>query len=473
MPEFNTAYPTHSTERLQWHGVEAEDAESTAAAVDSSEQGALLPDTRPTPDAGAVLRHPVFSRGVLTGERAVRDVKEAGQAQADIVRTMESNIQRIAKRRPAADLAPVQAMATLTDAKMRNALNAFEKVVAGAQVLPGIEAAVSEKLKGPRQELAAMFRAPTPGNAFAAPAAPAPPVGDSMQAFFGDSMQAFFGDISQAIDGLKENYLGVYEQGMQKNSAFYKEFLDATDLSKWMRTNDKNVILELVAPGTPLPDLTEAELTVLVDKGMAEGVGRYIDGATGSPVWVKYTRAAYQDHVLQEHKAKQDEQAASSGLLGGLQQLLKKFEPRTSTDEGIFVKAKDEESAKKWAKDMGLAETVVMPSKDHPPQPGEEWWVTLDLGPVRKIVKGLNDPEKGLIKKYNAKLDAQGKITVTMPTAEFQAWKVGYEAQATEIKNTATGMAQKMANAQSIYENLIKVLTNTINSIMDMLKNFL
>jgi hypothetical protein len=465
MPGFDTVVLNRTTTQFSrpLFGDDKAAVSLAGAAKASAGEAADMFDAPVAADSDTRAAQPMVSAGMMTAERTIKDADASVGARKDIPKLWEKTIKCMAEGRPAPDMKPVHAMATLTDAKMRNSLNALATM---AKEMPSDTGpAFAGILKDGRQDFNTAFSAPPLGDSFgtlalasSAPGAPAD-----------ESMNAFFDNIGKAIDSLKENYLGVYEEGMQKNSAFYKAFLDATDLSKWMTTTDKNVVLELVKPAGTLPDLTFVQLEREVDARENAHAGRLVD-RTGIPMWTTYTRAENRANILAEHKAKQEALAGGAGLLGDLKALLEKFEPKSSADvAGIFVKAKDEESAKKWAKDMGLPESVVTVSKDQPPVEGEGWWVTLDLEPVKKIITGLEE----MITKYKAKPDAKGKTTVTMPTAEFQAWKVGYEAQATEIKNIATAMAQKMANAQSIYENLIKILTNTINSIMDMLKNFL
>jgi hypothetical protein len=431
-----------------------------------------------------------------TSVRAFKDVNDTLKAQQNIALILTASgvaDKSDSRAGQMPDIGPERALTIVTELKMHNSLAALTAVIPN---LPSeLHQWTTDIVNDSRQQFSNALRT-REGDPEVSPLtrniALSAPV-NRTEVPQSDSMNAFFGELSEAIASLKTDYLGVYETAMEKNSAFYKEFLNATDLTKWMVASDKEVTLTL-QDGAALADLTEVQISATVM--MRTGVDKHwVAGQFGMGMWVNDSPETIRANVLSEHKALQLAQGGGGlGLLGGLKALLQKLEPASNsvkvlvTDEngnpvvnetfapltndqrnGILVFAKDEASAKKWAKDMGLPESVVSQNPQSNPKEGEQWLVKLDLKPVKNMIKSL---EK-IIKKEVATPDANGMLKVSLKTAHFQAWKVGFEAQATEIKNTSTVLAQKMANAQSIYENLIKVLSNTINAIMEMLKAFL
>lgn len=406
-------------------------------------------------------------RLMVSAERLATHTKQADEAQKALV-DASASLRAGSASHTEEDLAGLQSMTILADMNKSNSLAAMDAVVAHSpQVLQG---AVSSKLAEGRGDMAEILRAPMAvmpasghlsAGVFSAPPAAAPNSAPAVDG--GGTMKDFFAELANTTTSLKTDYLGVYEEAFGKNSTFFKAFLAATELDKSMSSTDKDVKLTLVQKGTPLPDLTPAEIKAARDNAV-NGWDRFWN----PPIMVKMWENQAESALRSAHKIKQAE-ALNAGILGGLKALVASFEPKSIADkDGILVMAKDEESAKKWAKDMGLPDTVVMKNPDPNSAPDQKWWVTLDLAPVKNMIKSL----ESMATKKNFDLGAE-EIIVTLPLAQFQAWKVGFEAQATEIKNTSTVMAQKLSNAQSIYENLLKVLSNTLSSITDMLKGFL
>jgi hypothetical protein len=431
--------------------------------------------------------------------RAFLDVDAAGRAQKSTARLLSQAATAAADGRPvaAADLGPARALATVTETKMHNGLAALNAVMANPPPPPELHRPMVDILMDSRRQFEDALHTRDGGpevSGLARNIALSAPVNRSAGSK-SDSMNVFFGDLGEAIASLKTDYLGVYETAMEKNSAFYKEFLDATDLTKWMEASDKEVTLTLTTKSeTRLRTTAELDkrMTEFQDEATAAAKKGAIAAAEFWRPWSGYSQADIRDWFANEKISGAIDKTV--GLLSGLKELLKKFAPAGNgvldhfkdengtsyykerfdplTDDqknGILVFAKDEASAKKWAKDMGLSESVVSENPEPDPKADERWLVKLDLKPIQNMVESLEE----IVKNAVAKADAKGTIKVILKTAQFQAWKVGFEAQATEIKNTSTVLAQKMANAQSIYENLIKVLSGTINSIMEMLKAFL
>ncbi|EGK0756809.1 IpaD/SipD/SspD family type III secretion system needle tip protein, partial [Salmonella enterica] len=93
---------------------------------------------------------------------------------------------------------------------------------------------------------------------------------------------------------------------------------------------------------------------------------------------------------------------------------------------------------------------------------GSGYVVTVDLAPLRKMVQdigGLGKPGS------DSKLE--------MDNAKYQAWQSGFKAQEENLKTTLQTLTQKYSNANSLYDNLVKVLSSTISSSLETAKSFL
>ncbi|KVN41174.1 hypothetical protein WJ64_32765 [Burkholderia ubonensis] len=116
------------------------------------------------------------------------------------------------------------------------------------------------------------------------------------------------------------------------------------------------------------------------------------------------------------------------------------------------VQGTDRESAGKWATELGLPDSCV---REFPAGSGR-WVVTIDMGPINTMIANLPSGN-----------------SATMDNARFQAWKSGFDAQEEKMKNTLQTLTQKYNNANSLYDNLVKVLSNTISALLETDKAFL
>ncbi|MGL4604005.1 MAG: type III secretion system needle tip protein SctA [Iodobacter sp.] len=107
-----------------------------------------------------------------------------------------------------------------------------------------------------------------------------------------------------------------------------------------------------------------------------------------------------------------------------------------------------EADAKKWAEEMGLDPSCVRKLANG------SYVVTVDIGPIKEMIDNLPD---------------NGSISST----DFQIWKAGFDAMDEKMKNTLQTLTQKYSNAQSMTDNLIKVLSSTISSLLETDKAFL
>ncbi|STQ90231.1 type III secretion system needle tip protein SctA [Iodobacter fluviatilis] len=120
--------------------------------------------------------------------------------------------------------------------------------------------------------------------------------------------------------------------------------------------------------------------------------------------------------------------------------------------DGI-VEGASKGEADQWAKEMGLDPSCV---KEAPSGSGK-YVVTIDIGPIDQMISNL----------------AQGSDPVKMTSTDFQIWKAGFDSMDEKMKNTLQTLTQKYSNAQSMTDNLIKVLSSTISSLLETDKAFL
>lgn len=154
-----------------------------------------------------------------------------------------------------------------------------------------------------------------------------------------------------------------------------------------------------------------------------------------------------------------------TALKNALQQLQNKFSLPSKdailfpkVDENGNVASATQQQAKEWAKELGLPESCV---KEFPTGSGK-YVVVIDMAPVNTMITELG------------KLGTPGSDgNVELDNAKFQAWQSGFKSQEENLKNTLQTLTQKYSNANSLYDNLVKVLSSTISACLETAKSFL
>ncbi|EHC53294.1 Cell invasion protein SipD, partial [Salmonella enterica subsp. enterica serovar Inverness str. R8-3668] len=122
---------------------------------------------------------------------------------------------------------------------------------------------------------------------------------------------------------------------------------------------------------------------------------------------------------------------------------------------GSGVKVATEAEARQWLSELNLPNSCL---KSY----GSGYVVTVDLTPLQKMVQDIDG------------LGAPGKDSkLEMDNAKYQAWQSGFKAQEENMKTTLQTLTQKYSNANSLYDNLVKVLSSTISSSLETAKSFL
>ncbi|EFR8872324.1 SPI-1 type III secretion system needle tip complex protein SipD [Salmonella enterica] len=125
------------------------------------------------------------------------------------------------------------------------------------------------------------------------------------------------------------------------------------------------------------------------------------------------------------------------------------------TQTGSSVKGATEAEARQWLSDLNLPDSCLKSTSSG-------YVVIVDLAPLRKMVTDITG------------LGAAGSDSkLEMDNAKYQAWQSGFKAQEENLKTTLQTLTQKYSNANSLYDNLVKVLSSTISSSLETAKSFL
>ncbi|CAG9435502.1 type III secretion system needle tip protein SctA [Providencia alcalifaciens] len=127
--------------------------------------------------------------------------------------------------------------------------------------------------------------------------------------------------------------------------------------------------------------------------------------------------------------------------------------PPQSGDSTIETCSKD--VAEMWATELGLPLSCVK-------EKNGGYIVIPDLTPLKTMLQELQN-----IGGYN------GNGTHELDNAKYQAWQAGFKSQEENLKTTLQTLTQKYSNANSLYDNLVKVLSSTISSCLETAKSFL
>lgn len=87
------------------------------------------------------------------------------------------------------------------------------------------------------------------------------------------------------------------------------------------------------------------------------------------------------------------------------------------------------------------------------------WVVVVDMTPIDTMIRDVGALGSG--------------TELELDNAKFQAWQSGFKAQEENLKNTLQTLTQKYSNANSLFDNLVKVLSSTISSCLETAKSFL
>ncbi|QIX96599.1 IpaD/SipD/SspD family type III secretion system needle tip protein [Cedecea sp. FDAARGOS_727] len=115
------------------------------------------------------------------------------------------------------------------------------------------------------------------------------------------------------------------------------------------------------------------------------------------------------------------------------------------------------EDCEAWCKEMGLDPNKCLRGS------GNSYSVNIDTSPLEKILDSVKLNWKG----------KEGNWMLFDNSAEWAAWQAGTDMQKDTVQTGMQTLTQKYSNANSTFDNLVKVLSSTITSLLDCDKNFL
>ncbi|MFP2240074.1 IpaD/SipD/SspD family type III secretion system needle tip protein [Pseudescherichia vulneris] len=125
---------------------------------------------------------------------------------------------------------------------------------------------------------------------------------------------------------------------------------------------------------------------------------------------------------------------------------LKTVIDKYSGDAGILYRASSPEEAKAWAKEMGLDPDKCVKGND----------VRIDLSSVKKL-------QSSSYSDYNNK---------KLNSAQWAAYQSSVDITKDSVQTGMQSMTQKYSNANSTFDNLVKILSSTISQLLDSDKSF-
>lgn len=117
-----------------------------------------------------------------------------------------------------------------------------------------------------------------------------------------------------------------------------------------------------------------------------------------------------------------------------------------------------ESEAKKWANELGAANVVQFNDAPAP----NNWYVSADISPVTKILESTYEFYKRV-----------GNKKIELPPSEFQSWLTGFNVQIENGKTNTQTITTKYSSANSLYDSIIKLLTNSVSALFDSAKEYM
>lgn len=145
-------------------------------------------------------------------------------------------------------------------------------------------------------------------------------------------------------------------------------------------------------------------------------------------------------------------------LIDKLAALKKKYDNKRLVPAEGNLKNNDEAVA--WAKQLGLNEEKSIANKNN------NIYIKMDLSFIDEIIDHFPKISPG---KNAKKFLSDAKYN----SARWVVWQSGFDQFKTEAQTTSQTVIQKYSNANAIYDNVIKILSNTIRELLESNKSFL
>lgn len=221
--------------------------------------------------------------------------------------------------------------------------------------------------------------------------------------------------VADAIGGMGSDYLDVFQQAVEKYAEFYRDFSDFM-----------------------------AKLKDYMANGLKEG-----------------------------------QQLDAKAFLIELQKLMNKYASGSASKLYPENGSAGKEESEAWCREMGLD-----PDKCLHRLGDGSYEVRIDISPLQAIydsvspIEKLPDPTKPGAPDFNPPYNADDPnnyifMQMNCNSAQWAAWQAGLDMQKDTIQTGMQTLTQKYSNANSTYDNLVKVLSSTITSLLDCDKGFL
>ncbi|MFV9997374.1 MAG: IpaD/SipD/SspD family type III secretion system needle tip protein [Arsenophonus endosymbiont of Dermacentor nuttalli] len=145
-------------------------------------------------------------------------------------------------------------------------------------------------------------------------------------------------------------------------------------------------------------------------------------------------------------------------LIDKLAALKKKYDNKRLVPAKGNLKNNDEAVA--WAKQLGLNEEKSIANKNN------NIYIKMDLSFIDEIIDHFPKISPG---KNAKRFLSDAKYN----SARWVAWQSSFDQFKTEAQTTSQTVIQKYSNANAIYDNVIKILSNTIRELLESNKSFL
>lgn len=121
---------------------------------------------------------------------------------------------------------------------------------------------------------------------------------------------------------------------------------------------------------------------------------------------------------------------------------------------------KNQDEAIAWAKQLGLdAKKCIVID-------GNNFYLKIDISFIDQLIEHFP--------KVSTKKDEKKFLSdASFNSARWAAWQSGFDQFKTEAQTLSQTVTQKYSNANAIYDNVIKILTNTIRELLESNKSFL
>lgn len=212
------------------------------------------------------------------------------------------------------------------------------------------------------------------------------------------SSHEIYESVASTLDTMGKEYLDVFQQAVEKYTAFYGDYSDfLTKLKEFVSADDDKTVLN----------------TAGFIKALDEVINKYPVPGRESTLFPVQT--------------------------------------------GTTITGGSKEECEAWAKELSLsAEDCITRLDDG------TYIVTIDIKPILNV---------------RASLGKNNYFSVYIPmecnSAEWAAWQAGIDLQKDKMQTAVQGVTQRYSNANSTFDNLVKILSSTITTLLENDKAFL